>query len=378
MKTKDLNIASTKRIFFAISGFGFFILLGVLTLNGAMYQLFRTMWNHRFSDGSLRHNVYTGFAAVDYLIAMPVSFWSPAVTQYPALKLQSVVLYPALQSLAAWACVEGFRRSGNQPLMLRLAPLSVFVWMWFGTGVFMGLFCFYDLLFHFYSTQTSDYSPEVPYYYAVSLPFASTLAYIWPYILIHFPPAGMTSAQHQQVIAINQFGSIFCYLLVAGGANYLSSNHTDRTPRSRNADIPWIQGTYALFAFFSALVHLASIGTIIQSDNPEISLSKVFIPNFGNMLGTDHSKLVMMAPEVHFFLQWDFILSVLITAIWSTRVIETMYAHKVNNNHALSSALVLLFGVAGYLVNPGTILSVILYIREGFLRNEDGKKNKSN
>jgi hypothetical protein len=73
-----------------------------------MYQLFRTMWNQRFSDGSLRHNVYTGFAAVDYLIAMPVSFWTPAMTQYPALKLQSVILYPALQSLAAWASVEGF------------------------------------------------------------------------------------------------------------------------------------------------------------------------------------------------------------------------------------------------------------------------------
>lgn len=67
--------------------------------------------------------MYTGFAAVDYLVAMPVGFWTPAITQYPALKLQSVVLYPALQSLAAWASVEGFRGSGNKPLMLRLAPL---------------------------------------------------------------------------------------------------------------------------------------------------------------------------------------------------------------------------------------------------------------
>lgn len=187
MTATDMNCASSRRTFFALSVFGFFILLGILTINGAMLQLFLTMWNQRFSDGSRRHNVYTGVAAIDYLLAMPVSFWTPAMTQHPSLKLQSVVLYPALQALGAWASIEGFRSGCKKPLMLHLAPLAVFVWMWFGTGVFMGLFCHYDLFYHFYSKRTSDYSSKVSYHYAVTLPFATAVAYIWPYILIHFP-----------------------------------------------------------------------------------------------------------------------------------------------------------------------------------------------
>ncbi|RYP69054.1 hypothetical protein DL769_005372 [Monosporascus sp. CRB-8-3] len=381
MANQTVNIAASKATFYFLSIFGFFILLGVLSINGGMWQLFLTMWSGEYSDGSPRYPIYTGVAAVDYLIAMPVSFWVPAVTQMPALKLTSVVLYPTLQALATWATIECFRQ-GEKPAMLRWAPLAIFVWMWFGTGVFMGLYCYYDLVRHFYSrnlqTKIID-TASVPYHYAVSIPAATILAYIWPYILIHFPPAGTTTAQHQTFIALNQFGSVFCYILVAAGANYLSSNHTDNTPRPRHADAPWIKATYALYAVFCVLMHFVAIGWVLQSSDPNVSISEVFLPKFDNMhvtpLGRAKSKSMMMAPEVQFFLQWDFLLAVFVGAIWATRTTEAMYCPRQGGWEPLTSAgLVFAFSIVSLLLNPGAVLSALLYVREDFLREGQGSE----
>ncbi|KAK2596117.1 hypothetical protein QQS21_006464 [Conoideocrella luteorostrata] len=373
---------TSRAVFFCLSVFGFFILLGASTINGLLEQLLLNMWNRRFSDGSLRYHVYTGFPMIDYLLAMPVSFWVPALKRFVAVKLQSVVLYPALQSLAAWASIEGLRRNREKPLMLRFAPLAVFVWMWLGTGVFMGLFCYYDLLFHYHDRpKKHDQSVNVPYRYAVLIPFATALAYIWPYVLIHFPPPGLTIAQHHQVIALNQLGSIFCHLLVTGGASCFSSSCSDQKLRTEKSDMPWIKCTYALFGTFSLVLHLATIGTILRSDDPTVSLSKVLVPKFAHMLGTERSKSVMMAPEVHFFLQWDFILFVVITALWGTRVVENMRSPTAGGwSCSIKAGLMAAFIGLGYLINPGTILCTILYLREGLLREYseiDGEKKST-
>lgn len=45
------------------------------------------MFTHRFSNGKPLYPTYTGVAALDFVLRMPVSFWTPAMTQNPALKL---------------------------------------------------------------------------------------------------------------------------------------------------------------------------------------------------------------------------------------------------------------------------------------------------
>lgn len=378
------NHTPPKSTFILLTLFAVVMLFGFLIASGGMKQLFITMWTRTFSDGSTRHPVYTGVATIDYLIAMPVSFWIPAVTQSTALKLQSVVLYPALQALATWATIEGFRKAPEKPLMLKWAPASIFLWMWMGTGMFMPMYCYFDLAHHLdqrqKSRQTSGSGPgqdgvEVPYFQAVSMPVATVFAYLWPYIMIHFPPDGTTSAQLQTFIALNQFGSFFCYILVAGGSTYLSGNNTNGTAtHSKNADAVWIKTTYAIFGSLSILVHLAVSGMLLRSRDPTITFSTVFVPNFANSLGTANSRALRMAPEVQFFLQWDFLLFILTLAVWGERTIESMYSCR-NTKKGWSplqrGALMVTLGIVSFILNPGTVLSAILYFREDFLRYEE-------
>lgn len=84
-----------------------------------------------------------------------------------------------------------------------------------------------------------------------------------------------------------------------------------------------------------------------------------------------------MAPEVHFFLQWDFILFVIITALWGARVFETIDPRFKGENSIGRPAIVFVLIVLGYLINPGTVLSALLFLREDFLRADDNDKEKS-
>lgn len=61
------------------------------------------------------------------------------------------MLYPALQALAVGATIESFRRGGDKPLMLRWSPLFIFIWMWAGSALFYPIFCYFDLVYHYYS-----------------------------------------------------------------------------------------------------------------------------------------------------------------------------------------------------------------------------------
>lgn len=378
--------APFRSTFVLLTVFAVIMLFGFLIASGGMLQLFITMWTRTFSDGSPRYPVYTGVAAIDYLLAMPVSFWIPAVTQSTSLKLQSVVLYPALQALATWATIEGFRKT-EKPLMLRWAPVSIFLWMWMGTGMFMPMFCYFDLAHHLRRkdnrpSSSSSRSPqngvEVPYFQAVSMPVATLLAYIWPYIMIHFPPAGTTTAQLQSFIALNQFGSFFCYILVAGGSTYLSGNNTNTTSRPKNADAPWIKATYALFGGLSVLIHLGVSGILLRSRDPTVTFSAVFVPSFANSLGTPSSHALRMAPEVQFFLQWDFLLFILTTAVWGEHAIEHICIHFKNHWSPFErGALVVVLGIVSFIFNPGTVLCSILYVREGFLRDDQNCGDKT-
>lgn len=78
-----------------------------------------------------------------------------------------------------------------------------------------------------------------------------------------------------------------------------------------------------------------------------------------------------MAPEVHFFLQWEFLIFVFNTSVWVTRIVEAMYCDRKDGWTAATRAcLVMAFGLGGMLLNTGYVLPVLLYIREDFMRKE--------
>ncbi|KUI61464.1 hypothetical protein VP1G_08623 [Cytospora mali] len=331
------------------------------------------MWTGNFSDGSTLHTVYTGFSLLDFPLSLTPTFWTPALAQASAIKLLSTTLYAALQSLAAWGTIEVFRL-GQKPAFLRWAPALICLWMYTGTALFVPFYCYYDLTRHFntHHRNAKPSDPSVGYYQAVCIPAAALLCYIWPYYVMHYPPHGTTSSLHQTILAFNIFGGLLCYVLVLGGASFLAPAQPAAIPGDIGSEAPWIKATYAMLAIFSLSAHFEVVGDILWSQDRSISFSSVFVPDFWvGIFGSPTSLESRMAPEVHFFLQWDFLIFVFSTSVWATRIVEAMYCDRKDGWAAATRAgLILAFSLGGLLLNPGCVLSVLLYIREDFLRKE--------
>jgi hypothetical protein len=254
------------------------------------------------------------------------------------------------------------------------APVYIFCWQYFGTAIFVPFYCFVELNQHFNPRKSFD--PSVPYFQAKSLLPAAAIAVLHPYRMVYFPPSGTTESQHQTFIANYQLGPFICYGLVAAFANYLSSDHKDEKPHAPNADAPWIKATYAVFGLFSGVVHLSIMRLLLQSKDPSVSLSTVFVPQLGKIWKPD-AAASLYVEESLFFLQWDFILVVLACSIYITRISEGMYCSRDGGWPAFKSiTLVLAFGVACVLFSPGAVVSGVLYLREDFLRRDYADKQE--
>lgn len=125
---------------------------------------------------------------------------------------------------------------------------------------------------------------------------------------MHHHSHGTTSPLHQTILAFNIFGSLCCYVLVQGGAGLLASaQHPAAAPAGNtDSDGPWIKATYAMLAIFSFSAHSGVVGAF----------------------GSPTSLGSQMAPEIHFFLQWDFVIFVFSTSVSATKIAEAMYCDR--------------------------------------------------
>ena len=252
------------------------------------------------------------------------------------------------------------------------APILIFCWQYFGTAIFVPIYCFVELQRHF-DSETSD--PSVPLLQAKALIPAAAIAVIHPFRMVYFPPSQLTDSQHQVHIAFYQLGPFICYALVATFANYMAADHRDGEAQvtKPNADAWWIKATYAFFGSFSGIVHVATVCKVIFSRDPSLSLDRLFVPRLAP-IWQDDAAANMYVEESLFFLQWDFILVVMACSLYVTRIAEAMYGSRTEGEDgwlAFKSAAVLLgCGVSCVALGPGAVVSTVLFLREDLLRKQ--------
>ncbi|EFQ99796.1 hypothetical protein MGYG_02808 [Nannizzia gypsea CBS 118893] len=348
---------------------------GTLAIGGIGLGAFKATLFGKLADGNVMHRLYTGLPVIDEILGIPVSFWIPVFSRMQALRLQSMMLCASLQTFAVWAAIERMRK-GEKHGILRWAPVYSFCWLYCGTAMLFPFYCFVELRQHFGAGRRAS-DPSVPYFQAKALLPAAIISFLYFYYLVYFPRSGMTESVYTTVIAYYQLGPFICYAIVAALANYLSSDHRSREEYPPNADARWIKANYAVFGLFSGAMHLSVVWLLLSSEDSSLSLSRVFIPQFGNLLKPD-AAASLFVEETLFFLQWDFIFLAIVCSIYSFRISEGIYCPQQSGWPTFTGVVLGTgFGIACVVFGPGAVVSAMLWLREDFLRQDYAKKQKA-
>jgi hypothetical protein len=241
--------------------------------------------------------------------------------------------------------------------------VNVFAWQYIGAAIFVPLYFLVELESHFIPDNVSD--PEVPYLQAKSLLPGAALVIIHLYRMVYFPPEGTTVSQHQAWLAVWQLAPLLCYCVVAAISTYLSTEDKVAAPHQRDADLRWVKATYALFGLFSGVMHVSVMYQLASSQSPSVSLMETFIPRSSSLWQPNTASSVFIA-ESAFFLQWDYIIIVVVGGIYTTKILQMVYGL----NYGIIGGLVLTFSscVASHIIGSGLVWAVVLLLREEFLR----------
>jgi hypothetical protein len=243
------------------------------------------------------------------------------------------------------------------------APVNVFAWQYLGAAIFVPLYFLIELESHFSSENVSE--PEVPYLQSISILPATTVTIIHLYRMVYFPPGGTTTSQHQAWLAVWQLAPFLCYCAVAAISMYLASKDKPLALRHRDADLRWIQATYATFGLLSGIMHTSVMYRLATSQNPSVSLVEAFIPRLGSLWQPDSASSAFIA-ESAFFLQWDYIIIVIVGGIYVAEIAQTVYGFSYSI--VGWSLLTLAACVASHILGPGFVWAAALLLREDFLR----------
>jgi len=361
------TISSTRIPFSVLTVFSFLILEVILLTNGAFGGILGPAWYGKLADGKPFYQVYTGIPIIDEILIMPVAYWRGVTRTTPILHLQAVMLCASLQAFPVWASIEQMR-NGQKHGILRWAFLYAFCWQYVGTAILLPFYFYIELSHHFDKKPISD--PSTPYLKAKALLPCCIIGGPGLYRLLFFPPASVSESQHFIFNSWYHVGSIITFVLVCAVSGAMASTSNKEEPkRATNADLPWIKRTYAFFAAFAGVIHLVVIFYAWNSADPSLSLDKLFVPRFSQIWRADRAERLYVE-ETLFFDQWDFILVVLQCAIYVSRILEVMYVKDKEWSSLNRSTVVILVSVASTIFSPGLVVSVVLYLREDFIRQQ--------
>lgn len=123
--------------------------------------------------------------------------------------------------------------------------------------------------------------PTVPYNEAIALFVAALPSFLTPLLLFLPSWTGMSTYEHQGYIGAflaSPFLMVVACLSVVGILSPWHGLESKKNPQRPNADKPWISATYKLTGLLSAAVHLACVYISLTSSNPDLSLSRVYLP----------------------------------------------------------------------------------------------------
>jgi hypothetical protein len=236
-----------------------------------------------------------------------------------------------------------------------------------------------EQVFMYSSKDQGIQDPTVPLLCAKALLPATIVTVLHLYRMVYPPPAKITSSQHQAFMAAWQLAPFFCYCAMAGIILFFTPSTPPKTkmsPRSRNADMPWVKTIFAVFGLFSAAMHLAVLWELAITTNLTVTHEAVFIPQL-HKFGYPDTAATLFDEERKYFLQWDYVIIHVAAAIYVTATLNRMYGF----GDVQKVVVFAMASIASHVVSFGTVLAIVLFLRESFVREQivsTEEKGKSN
>lgn len=254
------------------------------------------------------------------------------------------------------------------------APIYCFFWGACGVATLLPIYCHIELEHRRGTTKVEEETYRMSLSKAKALLPALFIGLAYPYCLMLFPPTGTTVSQHQSWITLYQFSPFFVYAAVQTfGAVWRSQTDNDA---DSDADAPFVKAAYLISAAWSAVAYVSALGIVLTSSDPAFSVWKLFVPSLASIRNA--------SPDTHIregsylFMQLDYLIVAAACVLYAAKTVERMCIDVSAGNTIVPAgrrtgafgAAAMLTGGLCVLLGPGAMGSLVLYIREGWLRKE--------
>ncbi|PGH10929.1 hypothetical protein AJ79_05175 [Helicocarpus griseus UAMH5409] len=224
---------------------------------------------------------YTGIHLIDHSLALIIGMFSPGVMNIDrANSIQRYFLF-SLSSPIAIFTVEAFKKR-NSMTLISWTSIWALLHQCLGIGA-IGPFYFAAYML---ASGNEQYwwplSRQVPTPYSKSLLPALIVGYVLPTAAMYYPYTNISKAKG--MIAFWQGSPVYVNILIAIFAwAYRKLYQEDHRAPEASKPLPDMQDLRALYLVsfaISACSHFSTAFTIFRSTNPELSLTRVFVPTW--------------------------------------------------------------------------------------------------
>ncbi|KAI1380715.1 hypothetical protein F4677DRAFT_195419 [Hypoxylon crocopeplum] len=309
----------------------------------------------RFENGAPLLTRYTGIAAVDTVARFLVAAFLSGTARWDvgAHAQQAYFLAHWFAIVCVWN-VEACRRR-NSGRVVSFAALFALAYQLIGGAVIAPLYYAAYVL-----TSANDayffQGREVPAYYAASLLPAAVLGYLVPTVALWYVPwSSLETVQY--LTALWQPAPLFVGLLVLL-LSYLVPSSRSPSAVAKHADVKHLKRMYLFVGVVSTAAHLYTLYTCLtSSDNPQLSLSYVFLPSRETWKGS-------MALGLHYIFQVDFFGAYGASLVWLWLAVYDML--RILGKPSAKDFVQTAMGIAfiTLIAGPGTTIVAVWHWRE--------------
>ncbi|KAI1462589.1 hypothetical protein F4805DRAFT_2388 [Annulohypoxylon moriforme] len=308
---------------------------------------------------------YTGVKAIDELAKFLVTAFIAGTAGWDVgvKAQQSYFLMNWFAVVCVWTVESSRRRNAGR--LVSFAALFGLLYQIIGAAVIAPV---YYAAYVFTSRGDAYHlqGREVPIGYARALFPAAVLGYLVPTVALYYGAWDIQTVQF--LTAFWQPSPILVSALLLIFSFITSSSTT-----AKNGDVKYLKLVYLLAGFVSSVSHFSTIYLSLTSDNPQLSLSYIFLPNRETWKDS-------MALGLHYIFQVDFFGAFGSTLFWSWLV--TYDTLRVQGRSSVSSLVQAVFGIGitTLVAGPGTAIMMVSNWRENMLaavESGNGKKPKA-
>ncbi|KAI1211658.1 uncharacterized protein F4807DRAFT_418603 [Annulohypoxylon truncatum] len=296
---------------------------------------------------------YTGVGAVDELAKFLVAAFVAGTAGWDAgvKAQQAYFLMNWFAVVCVWA-VESSRRR-NVGRLVSFAALFGLLYQIMGAAVIAPVY-YAAYVFTSGGDAYNFRDREVPIGYARAILPAAVLGYLVPTVALYYGSWDIETVQY--LTAFWQPSPLYVSALLVLLA-FLISPSLNANPTSKNGDVKHLKLVYLLAGLVSSASHLSTIYLSLTSDNPQLSLSYIFLPN--KALWKDS-----MALGLHYIFQIDVLGAFGSALFWCWLI--TYDVLRIEGRSSASSLIqaVLGIGITTLVAGPGTAIAIVCNWRE--------------